>query len=131
MIQETFHPEGMAITPLLFAYLAALEGRWRAFSAWLLLALMWKEDVALVGIAMGLLLAYRGDRVVAGVVPAPRSRTMGLRAAGLCALWFVIATRLVIPAFTPEGGFTDQLFGEPGGPPPEPAGPPASPPEPP
>src|SRR3546814_849965 len=110
MIQETFHPEVMAITPLLFAYLAALEGRWRAFSAWLLLALMWKEDVALVGIAMGLLLAYRGDRVVAGVVPAPRSRTMGLRAAGLCALWFVIATRLFIPAFSPEGGFTDQLF---------------------
>src|SRR3546814_12699304 len=76
---------------------------------------MWKEDVALVGIAMGLLLAYRGDRVVAGVVPAPRSRTMGLRAAGLCALWFVIATRLFIPAFSPEGGFTDQLFGELGG----------------
>src|SRR3546814_13078224 len=39
MIQETFHPEVMAITPLLFAYLAALEGRWRPFSAWPLPAL--------------------------------------------------------------------------------------------
>lgn len=112
MVQETFHPEVVAITPLLFAYLAALEGRWRAFGAWLLFAVMWKEDVALAGIVMGLLLAWRGARTVTGAPAPPWSRRAGLLAAGACGLWFVVATRLVIPAFSPAGGFTDNLFGE-------------------
>lgn len=119
MVQETFHPEVVAITPLLLAYLAATEGRWRAFGAWLAFAVMWKEDVALAGIMIGLLLAWRGPLTITGD-RAPRSTVRaGLWAAGLCALWFVVATRLVIPAFSPAGGFTDNLFGELGGSPTE------------
>lgn len=122
MVQETFHPEVVAITPLLFAYLAAVEGRWRAFAAWLLFAVMWKEDVAIAGAMVGLVLAWRGERTITGA-PAPSgTRRAGLWAAGLCALWFVVASRLVIPAFSPAGGFTDDIFGDLGGSPTELAG---------
>jgi uncharacterized membrane protein len=81
--QELFHPDVMAIAPLLFAWLAALHGRWRWFAALLVLAMAWKEDVALAGAAVGVLLAIRGER-----------RAGALTAAGAL-LWFMLATLLV------------------------------------
>jgi uncharacterized membrane protein len=59
---ELFHPEVIAITPLLCAYLCAVRRSWRWFTLWTVLAVSWKEDVALAVIVLGLLLALRGNR---------------------------------------------------------------------
>src|SRR5690606_29386713 len=99
-----------AVTPLLFAYLAALEGRWRAYAVWLALAVAWKEDVALAGAMLGLVLAVRGSRTVSARPAPPGSRRAGWWTVAACAVWFVLATRVVIPWFSPAGNFTDDLF---------------------
>ena len=77
MLHETFHPEVVAVTPFLFAYLAAIEGRWRAYWPWLVLALCWKEDVALAGIMLGVLLAVRGRRSFNAEPGPTATRRMG------------------------------------------------------
>lgn len=119
MLHETFHPEVVAVTPLLFAYLAAIEGRWRAFALWLLLAISWKEDIALAGLMLGFVLAVRGTRTVTGVPGPPDTRRMGVYAMVACTVWFLAATQLVIPAFSDGGNFTEGLFGDLGGSPTE------------
>ncbi|HUV09625.1 MAG TPA: DUF2079 domain-containing protein [Acidimicrobiia bacterium] len=83
---ELFHPEVIAITPLLCAYLCARRRSWRWFAAWTLLAICWKEDVALVVIVLGLVVAWRGDRRI------------GLATAGLALAWFVAVTIVLLPA---------------------------------
>ncbi len=100
MMHETFHPEVMAVTPLLFAYLASLRERWWPFALWLVLAVAWKEDVALATFMLGFLLLLR------------RQRKAGIWTMALSALWFLFATQLLIPAFSPEGNFTSDLFGD-------------------
>jgi uncharacterized membrane protein len=119
MLHETFHPEVMAITPLLFAYLAAVEGRWRAYLGWMVFALAWKEDVALAGLMLGVVLAIRGSRTVSGRPGPADGRRMGWYTIGACALWFVIATQVLIPAFSDAGNFTEGLYGDLGGSPTE------------
>ena len=83
---ELFHPEVMAITPLLCAYLCATRKSWRWFAVWAVLAVAWKEDVALAVIVLGLIIAWRGDRRV------------GLTAAGLALAWFVAVVFIFLPA---------------------------------
>lgn len=83
---ELFHPEVIAITPLLCAYLCATRRSWRWFAVWVVLAVAWKEDVALAVIVLGLIIAWRGDRRV------------GLTTAGLALVWFVAMTFIVMPA---------------------------------
>ena len=61
---ELFHPEVVAITPLLCAYLCAERRSWRWFAFWCVLAVSWKEDVALAVVMLGLLVAIRGSRKV-------------------------------------------------------------------
>lgn len=112
VLHETFHPEVMAVTPLLFAYLAACEGRWRALAGWLVFALMWKEDVALAGLMIGFVLVVRGKRTASGQAGPEATRKVGGFVMGFCLLWFVIATQLVIPAFSDEGNFTEGLYGD-------------------
>ncbi len=112
MLQETFHPEVMAITPLLFAYLAAIEGRWRAFALWIYFALLWKEDVALAVLMLGFVLAVRGTRTVTRRVGPAATRKAGLYAMLAAVVWFLVMFRLVIPHFSPAGAFTDNLFGD-------------------
>ena len=167
MLHETFHPEVVAITPLLFAYEASLHGRWKIMAIWLAFALMWKEDVALVGAMLGLLLMFRGwagsrspvarqrpaaawfvaagavlvaviakgifphssNSILLGAIVAAVLIIRGTRVkdgpagqlhatvVGLyvfigCVLWFVVATRLVIPGFNDGGNFTDELLGD-------------------
>jgi uncharacterized membrane protein len=112
MLHETFHPEVMAITPLIFAYLAAVEGRWRALAGWLVFALAWKEDVALAGMMLGVVLVIRGTRTVTGVPGHERTRRIGAYTVAACAAWFIVATQLLIPAFSSEGNFTEGLYGD-------------------
>ncbi len=98
---EYFHPDAVAIGPVLFAYWAARSRRWRWFAVAVVVALLCKEDVALVVAALGLLVAARSS-VRIGVITATVS-----------AAWYLAATRLLMPAAL--GGlspFYDQFFGE-------------------
>jgi uncharacterized membrane protein len=59
LMWEFFHPDAVAIGPLLFAYWAARERRWGWFAVAAVIALMCKEDVALAIVVLGLLVAFR------------------------------------------------------------------------
>src|SRR5262245_5737755 len=65
LMWEFFHPDAVAIGPLLFAYWAARERRWGWFTVAAVIALLCKEDVALAVVVLGLLVAFRirSDRV--------------------------------------------------------------------
>jgi len=80
-----FHPDALTITPLLAAWLLATRRRWKGFAVAVALALLCKEDAALAVLALGVVLALRGERRV-GVVTALTG-----------AVWFALATRVVIP----------------------------------
>jgi uncharacterized membrane protein len=82
---ELFHPEVLAITPLLCAYYCSVRRRWVCFALFAALAVCWKEDVALAVVILGLLVAWRGDRRV------------GLWTAGLALGWFLVWTLAVFP----------------------------------
>jgi uncharacterized membrane protein len=99
---ELFHPEVIAITPLLCAYLCSVRRSWGWFTVWVLLAVCWKEDVALAVVVLGLLIALRGDR---GVEPrgerASRwssGRRVGLVTAAAALAWFLLWTVVLLPA---------------------------------
>ena len=97
---EFFHPDALAVAPVLFAYWAARAHRWRWFVVAALLAAACKEDVALVLVAMGVLIAFR-EHVRIGVLTA-----------GLAAAWYLVASRVLMPAAL--GGlnpFYDAFFG--------------------
>ncbi len=65
-----FHPEVLSTTPLLFLLDAVHAGRPRAAAGWAFLALLGKEDVALVVLAIGLVVLVRpGARRAALGVP--------------------------------------------------------------
>lgn len=97
---EYFHPDSLAVTPLLFAYWAARRRRWGWFAVAAVVALACKEDVALSMFMLGVLIAVAWNRRV------------GLITAGASFAWFAIATRLLIPAFNGIGPFYDSFFNE-------------------
>src|SRR5262249_40172538 len=63
------------------------------------IALCCKEDVALVFVVIGLLVAWRGDRRIG----------LGVGAGSLA--WYVVATRVIIPWQNGIGPFYDAFFG--------------------
>lgn len=97
---EFFHPDALAIAPLLFAYWAAREKRWGWFAVAGTFALLCKEDVALALVVLGVLIWFRGDRRIGAVVAA------------ISAAWFVVVTRVVLPASNGIGPYYDTFFGE-------------------
>jgi uncharacterized membrane protein len=104
---ELFHPETVAITPLLCAYLCSVRRSWHWFAFWSVLTVSCKEDMALPIMILGLLIALRGNRKV------------GLVTAGLAFAWFALITAVVIPAIN-DGGhlageFLQGVGGSPGG----------------
>lgn len=94
-----FHPE-TAVPLLLVAGILLFErGRWWAFAVTAVLASATKEDVCLVYVAWGvMLLCSRGRRRVGAL----------LTGAGLA--WFLIATRVAIPAFGGNLDFYNARF---------------------
>jgi uncharacterized membrane protein len=97
---EFFHPDAVAIGPLLFAYWAARNKRWRWFTFAAVLALICKEDVALAVAVLGLVIWFRGDRRRGTVVAVAST------------LYFFFATRVLIPAENGIGPFYDSFFGD-------------------
>jgi uncharacterized membrane protein len=99
-VRETFHPEVMAMAPFMAGYVAARNERWRAFALWMILAVAWKEDIALAVLMVGILLVIRGKR---------RAGWMTVAAA---LLYFVAVTRLLIPAFSGGAVFYESFYGD-------------------
>jgi uncharacterized membrane protein len=104
MIHETFHAENVAAPFLLFAFFFASTGRWKAYWWCVALALIWKEDVGLYVAMMGIVIA---------LLFGARRKAVWTFLAGIG--WFVFATKVIIPAFSPDGAVFDSLFGELGG----------------
>ncbi len=90
-----FHPEALVITPMLFAWWFAMRGRWGAFLVATVFALSTREDAALAVFVMGGVLWWMFRR--AG--RHGRDQRMAIITSVLGAAWYVLATRLVIPAF--------------------------------
>ena len=105
---ELFHPETIAITPLLSAYLCAVRRSWGWFAAWAVLAVSFKEDLALAVVVLGLVIAFRPHR-------QPGDRRAGLVTAALAALWFVAVTQLLIPAVAGHPAHYEALYSGVGG----------------
>jgi uncharacterized membrane protein len=94
-----FHPDALIITPLLFAWWLATRRRWGWFAVAVGVALACKEDAALAVVMLGLVLAVLGER------------RPGLLTAAAGAGWFLLATRVVIPAAGGgDGPFYQELF---------------------
>lgn len=100
---ELFHPETVAVVFLLSAYLASVRRQWGPYAVLLVLAVAWKEDVALAAFFLGLLVAVRGDR---------RS---GAWTMVLSLGWFFFVNRVLLGAVNGEGAFYDEFFGDLGG----------------
>jgi uncharacterized membrane protein len=97
---EFFHPDAVAIGPLLFAYWAARNRRWRWFTVAAILAVICKEDVALAVAVLGVVVWFRGDRRRGAIVAAASTA------------YFFFATRVLIPAENGIGPFYDSFFGD-------------------
>jgi uncharacterized membrane protein len=97
---EFFHPDALAIAPLLFAYWAARTERWRWLVVFAVVAASCKEDVALAVAVMGVLIAVRGHRKI------------GLITLAASVAWYTFATRAIIPWQNGIGPFYDSFFGD-------------------
>ena len=85
-----FHPEVLAITPLLAAWWCARTCRWVWFYAFICIVLLTREDTALAVIALGVVLAFS---------KASATRRAGLGTAAAAFVWYLIATRFILPHF--------------------------------
>jgi uncharacterized membrane protein len=97
---EFFHPDALAIAPLLFAYWAARQRRWRLFTLAAVLTMACKEDVALAMAILGILIFFRGDRRIGAITT------------GLALGWFALVTRVILPSVNGIGAFYDSFFGD-------------------
>jgi uncharacterized membrane protein len=93
-----FHPEAMAVAPLLFAWWYATERRWRATWLAVVVALCMREEVGLVVGALGLVLLFWARRAEASQRSRIRMHGTAMAVAG--AAWFFASSRVLIPAFT-------------------------------
>ena len=96
--QELFHPEVFAIAPLLAAYGFSLKHQKAAYWAVLLFAIIWKEDVALATIGLGAVLVIQGRGE-----HGKATRRLGIYTVAFAAIWFVLATQVLLPHFSPTG----------------------------
>ena len=78
----------------------ASTGKWRNYALCIVGALIWKEDVALATGVLGLAVALGFRQIRIGLVTIIGS-----------VAWFAVATKLIIPYFSPSGAVFDSLFG--------------------
>ena len=91
-----YHPDSLAITPLVFAWWLARTARWRWFAVACAVALSCKEDMALAVLVMGLVIVARGRLFPLSRVGRAQRRA-GLSAAAAAAAWFLFTMKVVIP----------------------------------
>jgi len=103
LVWEFFHPDSLAIGPLLLAWWAARTQRWVLFGVFALVAASCKEDVVLSIAMIGVIIA----------ASRPRTRDtlrIGVATALVSAGWYLLVTRWMIPAHNPFGAFYEQQF---------------------
>ncbi len=92
-----FHSEALATTFLLFAFYFATKSRYGIMILFSVLAIMTKEDIALVTLFLGIYVAIKHDR------------KFGALLAALSIIWFVIAIKFILPAYSGvDSGFIFQ-----------------------
>ena len=108
-----FHPEALSITPFLFAWYCATTRRWRWYFVSLVLALITREDVALAVVMLGLVLAITNRRAAT----ARRDLQMAAATILLGAVWYALATQVIIPHFNhgDQAFYLQNFFGDYGG----------------
>lgn len=99
-VWETFHPEAMAMTPLLCAYDAGDEGRWRRYWVFAALAIIWKSDVALFLAVLGVFVVRRWDRRI------------GWATLALAGAWFLFVVGAMIPQLAGGSTVFGVLYGD-------------------
>jgi uncharacterized membrane protein len=100
-----FHPVALTAAFFLFAFHYLQDRNRLGYALALVLALASKEDMALVGVMFGLY-----------ALVVLRNRALGLVTMAASLAWFAIALYLVIPSFSPSGGFVlFQRYAEVGG----------------
>jgi uncharacterized membrane protein len=93
-----YHPDSLAITPLLFAYWLAVRGKWRWFAVAVLIALACKEDAALSVLALGVVVALWLRPVWSEYPSRPRTRRrIGWLTAAAGLGWYLFCTKVIIP----------------------------------
>jgi uncharacterized membrane protein len=99
-IWETFHPENFAVAPIVAAYHASREQRWKHMVLWSAFAIIWKTDISLTLVMLGLLVLLRGHRRV------------GLYFAGAALVWFFAVSSFIVPQFGSGSTVFGPLFGD-------------------
>jgi hypothetical protein len=97
---ETFHPEVIAIVPVLCAYLAAERNKIGWYWIWLALAIVWKEDLALLFIGLGLLYLIR------------RRWRLGAATIAVGTLWFAAFAMVMVPHLAGGQTVYGPLYGD-------------------
>ncbi|MDP2210974.1 MAG: DUF2079 domain-containing protein [Candidatus Aquicultor sp.] len=95
---DQFHPDALVTPALLFAFYFATKRRYVLFAVSALVAVLAKEDVALVMIVMGIYLAVTNNR------------TVGFATSLASLAWFVVGLKYVLPAFNGTSLFYAQNF---------------------
>ena len=90
-----FHPDSLAVTPLLFAWWLGRAGRWRWFAVACAVAMACKEDVALAVLVLGVVVALQSRRDRTGQGRARWRAGWVTALAG--AAWFLFCAKVVIP----------------------------------
>ncbi|HEY65892.1 MAG TPA: DUF2079 domain-containing protein, partial [Caldilineae bacterium] len=90
-----FHAVPLAVLPILLALWWVEEGAWGRFAIAALTVAAVKEDMALLAVMLGLWATARALRSSSG---SAKGRWMGLAVAAAAALWFAVATFVIIPA---------------------------------
>ncbi len=83
-----FHPDCLAVTPLLFAWWFASRGWWWWYAAAVVIVLACKEDTALVVIALGI------------AVAVAHRRRAGYVTIGAAITWLFVCLKVIIPHAT-------------------------------
>jgi uncharacterized membrane protein len=96
---ETWHPEVMAIPFLLWAYWAAERDHRVVYWVTVVIALSWKEDVALFVLMLGLLQLVR------------RRTRLGLLTVALALVWFGVFALWMVPHVAGGGTVYGPLYG--------------------
>lgn len=109
LIWETFHPETMAIPFLLTGYYYAISrniehsgrlSRTALSSIWLAAAVLWKEDIALAVIGIGLLMLWK------------KQWRFGFTLIGASSLYFLIIGVWLVPTLAGEFSSYGALYGD-------------------
>lgn len=94
---ESFHPDVFAVPLVFLSILFALRRRWVGFFVFILLMLLVKEDVPLLVIGLGVLVALCCHRRI------------GLVTAVLGAVWLFVSFRFLLPLFNGTGSLADYV----------------------